>query len=183
MKRFLIVLLAIISLLAACAPVDAVAPDKLPENERYYCTSPESDNGHSWSANARVCYDTQVYKLRVKVLGDLASNQTTNGSISGSSYNGFGSVSGRIWTEGKGVLPVQILSINPEAPWINADLPYVLKTTDLGVMGVPAGAEIYVICNHDVEVLSPVFGGQTLSTDRLTDELDDCRMATKNYTP
>lgn len=192
-KSILFVLVLFAFLMAACAPeisqnAPPPPPVDSPAGEKYYCTSPESDNGNSWLSGAKICYDTQAYRLDVQVLGDLSSNQTTNGSISGSSIGGYGSVSGRIWTEGKGILPVQIISMNP-APdtswgnWLDLSLPYLLKTTDLGFMGVPAGAKVTVICNHDVEVLSPVFNGQTFTQNRVTHELDDCRLVTKNYIP
>ena len=192
MKNLIFLLLVILGiLLSACAPtVSASAPpppaNVAPEGEKYYCTTPETDNGKTWF-NANICYDTQVYHLTVRIIGDLNSNQTTNGSISGSSYNGYGSVSGRIWTEGKGILPVQIISMSPVADqswgnWIDLSLPYILKTSDLGIMGVPVNATVEVVCNHDVEALSPVFNGQTFTKDRVTHELDNCRLVTKNYT-
>lgn len=179
-------ILLVILLLVACSPeISASAPppppEVAPENENFYCTIPESDNGLAWANGSRVCYDTQVYELTVNVLGDLASNQTTSGEISGGSYGSYGSVSGRIWTDGKGVLPVMIVSMNIAATWIDLTQPYLLKTTDLKVMGVPAGSRITVICQHDVEALSPSFTGQTFTRNRVTDELDNCRMKTGNY--
>jgi uncharacterized protein YceK len=185
MKYLIPVLLLVAVLLSACgSPVQAVDPSQIPADEKYYCVRPESDNGNSWHPNAVVCYDTQVYTVVATVLGDLSSNQTVSGEFTSHGYgNGYSSGYGRMWTDGKGVLPVQINSINPPADWLRTDLPYIVKTTDLGVMGVPAGAQITLICNHDVEVLSPVFPNQTLSTDRLTDELDNCRLDTKNYIP
>lgn len=168
-------------LLAACTTQTAVDPSTVSKEESVTSQYPESDNGKSWAFGSRVEYDTQTYKLYVEILGELSSNQTTNGSISGFSTSGYGSVSGRIWTEGKGILPVKVLTMSPTVEWIDILLPVLLKTSDLKVMGVPVGAMIDLICNHDVEVLSPVFTGQTLTTDRLTDELDNCRMLYPQY--
>lgn len=178
---------------AACAPEIAEnAPPPpaaaVPANEKYLCVQPDTDNGISFATGSRVCYDTKVYTLKVQLLGDIASNQTTNATISGSSYGGYGGVSGRMWTDGKGVIRVMILNMSPEqdtswGTWIDLSLPYILKTTDLGFLGVPDGAVVDAICQHDVEVLSPSFSGQTFTADRITHELDNCRLLTKNYVP
>lgn len=188
---FLLLVLLVAVLSVACETTKAEPPPppsaEAPADERYYCTTPESDSGKTWGT-AQICYDTQVYTLSVTVLGEMSSNQTVSGSFSGSSYGGTGFSSGRMWTDGKGILPVMINSINP-APdpafgnWLDTSLPYVLKTTDLGLLGVPAGATTTVICNHDVEALSPVFTGQTFTKNRMTHELDVCRMVTKNFIP
>ncbi len=186
MKKLILSLVLLLGiLLGACAPqpVQAVEPSQAPANEKFYCIRPESDNGNSWATGAQVCYDTQVYTLSVKLLGESVSNQTQHSTLYGSSYGGYGSVSGKSWTEGKGVFAGEILTMSPEADWVNKSLPYVFKTTDLGIMGIPDGATIELLCNHDVEVLSPVFPYQTLTTDRLTDELDDCRLKSKNFVP
>ncbi len=187
MKKLIWLFLVIFSLAllsGRCAPSpkdQAVDPSQAPVTENYYCKHPDSDNGNSFGSNASVCYDTRVYKLTVKVLGELASNQTTNGSISGFSTGSYGSVSGRIWTEGKGVLPVQILEMSPETNWLDISKPNLVKTTDLKAMGLPVGAITQIICMRDVEVLSAVFPGQTLTTDRLTNELDNCRLVSPTF--
>lgn len=159
------------------------APIAPPSGEQFLCVRPESDNGISWDYDSRVCYDTQAYTLDVEVLGDLSSNQTVSGNISGSSVNGIGSVSGRMWTDGKGVLPVMIVNIHPTASWVDIALPYILKTTDLKTMGLPVGSRVKMVCSHDVEASSPSFTGQTLTQDRITDELDNCRLVTGNFIP
>lgn len=190
-KLILSFLLLVVFFLVGCGPTTGSTPpmsqpvdaSQIPAQENYYCVTPGSDNGKSWGAGAWVCYDTRAYEVTAVVLGDISSNQTVNSTISGYSYNGYGSVSGRTWTDGKGVLPVQIKSIDPAADWLDISLPYILKTSDLGAMGIPAGATVTFICNRDVEVLSPVFSGQTLSSNRVTDELDNCRMKTKNFIP
>lgn len=194
MKKFVVLLVILIALVfSACAPttsqeIPTAPPNESPVMEKYYCTTPGSDNGMSWKPNSQVCYDTQVYQLSVQILGDISSNQQTRGSMSGYSMNGYGSVSGRIWTEGKGIIPVKIVSMNPPADeswgkWLDISLPYILKTVDLGFLGVPAGSIVETICQHDVEVLSPSFSGQTFTMDRVTHELDNCRLKTKNFTP
>lgn len=192
MKKFILLVLVILGiLLTACQPVTGATPpmqqpvdkSQVPAGENFYCVTPGSDNGKSWKSDSWVCYDTRAYEIVAVVLGDLSSNQTVNGSGSGYVVNGYGSSTMHIWTEGKGILPVQIKGVSPSADWLDTSLPYILKTSDLGAMGIPVGATVTFICNHDVEVLSPVFSGQTLSKDRVTDEMDNCRMKTKNFIP
>lgn len=192
LNKVLFMVFLVVGILAACDTGKAAPPPppsvEAPINEKYFCTFPESDNGKSWKSGTQVCYDTAVYTLAVKVLGDISNNQTVQGYSSGSMYGGYGYSSSRMWTEGKGVLPVQIISMNPVADaswgeWLDTSKPYILKTSDLGFMAVPSGGTVTVICNHDVEALSPVFTGQTFTQDRLSHELDNCRLKTKNFDP
>lgn len=191
MKKLILLVLFVGMILSACAPaVSSAAPpppaQQAPVTEKYYCTSPESDNGNHWATGTQVCYDTQVYTLRVEILGNLSSNQTVQSESSGMAIDGYASYSSRTWTEGKGILPVKILDMRPAADttwgqWIDISLPYILKTVDLGAMGIPAGTTVTFICNHDIEALSPVFSGQTFTMERVTHELDDCRLQNKNF--
>lgn len=181
MKKLILLVLVLFGILAAaCGPIETpVDPSQVAPEESTTMQVPESDNGKSWSLTSMISFDTQVYTLRVKAHEEVSSTQSINGQSFG--YNGYSY--GRVWTDGKGVIAVDILEMSPSASWVDTSLPYILKTSDIGVMAIPVGAEFEIICNHDVEVLSPVFNYQTLTTDRLTDELDSCRLITKNYTP
>ena len=179
-RIFLSIIVLIGALLSACAPVTPVAPSEA-NNDQETCVYPVPDNNNRWREGACVYVDTNVYTLKVQVVGDMASNQTQNGSISGVSINGTGGVSGRIWTEGKGILPVRVVSIDPAFEGVTPEDTIVLKTTDLKAVGLPVGAYATFLCNRDPEVLSPVYDLQTMTTDRVTYELDDCRMASPEF--
>ena|SRR5688572_7068277 len=179
-RIFLSIIVLIGAMLSACAPVTPVPPSEA-NNDAATCIAPGSDNGLAWDSSACVYVDTNVYVVKVQVIGDMSNNQTENGSISGMSVNGTGGVSGRIWTEGKGILPVQVISIDPVFEGINPEDMIILKTTDLKALGLPVGAYVTFLCNRDPEVLSPVYNFQTMTTDRVTYELDDCRMASPEF--
>ena len=88
-----------------------------------------------------------------------------------------------MWQDGKGLLPVRILSITPSYAIVPAGTNIILKTSDLKAMALPTGATTTFICNLDTEVLSPVENNQILTEDRITYESDDCRMASPIYLP
>lgn len=180
MKKMFGILVLLGLLVSACAPQAAVAPDD-PSVVKEEQVSPESDNKYSWSLNSYVDVSTTVYTVIVRVNDDIVNHTEVNGSGSAFMYGGYGSASMRIWQEGKGLLPVVVDSISPAVDYIPVGSMIILKTSDLKAMGLPNGATATFICNMDTEVLSPVQHSQVLTTDRLTKELDDCRMTTPVY--
>lgn len=147
------------------------------------CVRPESDNQYTWNSNSCVEVSTTVYRVRVKVDDEIVSHSETNADGSMMVIGGLGAGSYRMWQEGKGLLPVRLLSIDPEADRISVGSNLILKTSDLKAMGLPTGSTAEFICNMDTEVLSPVQHNQVLTTNRLTYELDDCRMTLPTFRP
>lgn len=145
------------------------------------CVRPESDNSYHWSSNACVYVDTSVWTVKVRINDEMVNKVDNKSEGSAFAYGGYALASYRSWTEGKGQLPVIIISIEPDFPELYAGLPIVLKTSDSKAMALPNGAVTEFICNQDVEVLSPVIDWQVLTDDRLTYELDDCRMTYPGY--
>jgi hypothetical protein len=144
--------------------------------------SPESDNSYHWASNSRVPVSTKIWTVKVRVNDEMTSRVEDKSTGSMTAYNGYAFASYRSWQEGKGVLPVIILSITPEFPKIWTGQTILLKTSDTKAMGLPNGAIAEFKCNQDVEVISPVIDYQTLTEERLTYELDDCRMTSPSYT-
>jgi len=182
MKKFRYLPLLLLLLFAACST--PVPPDD-PSVNQVLMTNPESDNDFSWSMLAQVEVYTQAYTVSITVAEEMVSNKTLQGEGSVFGYGGYVSGSMRIWQEGKGLLPVRVNSISPLISLPGMDLTgktIILKTSDLKAMGLPNGATTTLVCNLDTEVLSPVTSSQTLTTDRLTYELDACRMLTPAYT-
>lgn len=149
------------------------------------CQVPESDNGLRWARNSCVKVNTAVYEVEVEIVGEIASNSTVNGAGGGSGFaaggSGFMSSSWRIWQEGKGVLPVRVISITPVFEGVESGMTVLLKTSDLKAMALPVGAMARFKCNQDIEAVSPNENFQVLATERLTYELDDCRMTTPEF--
>lgn len=175
----------IVLLLSACAePYTPIEPDST-QVAPVVCSHPESDNSSSWELNACVEISTQVYSVVVIIYDDIASHTEVNaeGSSSGGAYGGYGSYSSsfRMWQDGKGILPVQLISVSPDFHELEPGDLFLLKTSDLKAMSIPVGATARFVCNEDVEVLSPNQNNQWLTKDRLTYELDDCRMETPRF--
>jgi hypothetical protein len=188
-KKFLVFLIIVGFLsfmLAACAPEAKPVDVNDPAVQSKLCVRPESDNAYSWSYNSCVDISTTVYALTVQVTDEAVNHTELNaegsGSVVGTGGMVVGSSSYRMWQDGKGLLPVTIIAINPAWDHVNVGDGIILKTSDLKAMGLPNGAIATFICNEDVEVLSPVQSNQVLTVDRLTYELDDCRMTKPSYT-
>lgn len=173
-------------LLVGCAEATTPVPNTDPNVRQVICVAPESDNAYQWAIGSCVETNTDVYLITVRVVQTLTSHNEINaaGSGSGVLFGNSGSYSShfRMWQDGKGILPVEILSIFPEFPSLMVGNTILLKTSDLKAMALPELSEVEFVCNQDIEVLSPNQNRQTLTTDRLTYELDDCRMTTPSYT-
>lgn len=168
----IVVLLFIV--LVGCAPIKPVDPSLATPA---VCVRPETDNSQMWALGACVDVSTTVYTVVVRVDSQIVNHSEMN--VAGSTYNGTGSF--RMWQDGKGILPVILVSINPPFPELEPSDRILIKTSDLKAMALPEGAQTTFICNEDIEVLSPNTTGQVLTTDRLTRELDDCRMLLPSY--
>lgn len=183
MKRFLIVLVLLGVLVSACGTHEPVSRQEADQVD--LLVHPESDNSYGWSLGSRVRINIDVFYLKVRVNDEMTSHSELQASGSGTGYMsggfGYGVMSYRMWQEGKGILPVTVLSISPEFHGISAGETILLKTSDLKAMALPNGSVTEFICNEDVEILSPVANSQILTTDRLTYELDNCRMTLPTY--
>lgn len=197
MKKFILLSTIVVILLTGCGgqlatPIPVSSGDTYTANvegtpivrqvAEKVCVRPESDNSYQWNSNACVEISTSVYVVKVRVNDEITSVVKNFSQGSATAINGIAVASYRSWQEGKGILPVIVLSINPEFPGVYSGVNIGLKTSDTKAMNLPNGAETVFICNQDVETLSPNQNGQALTEDRQTYELDDCRMKTPAYT-
>ena len=185
MKKLFSVLVIFIAMLlfVACTTVETPVAPSDPSVADSLCVKPESDNDYTWSSFSCVNVSTIVYKVTIEVDDEIINHTEVGASGSAFVFNGFGSASYRMWQEGKGLLPVKIVSIEPAIEDIPVGTNIVLKTSDLKAMSLPTGATTVFICNLDTEVLSPVRDNQVLTTDRQTYELDNCRMLSPVFVP
>lgn len=179
-KTFLaFAILLAIFFLAACGETSQtpIPPDTV-------LVDPESDNGNEWGIwSSDVPVSTLVYRVTVRVNDSIVNHTETSAEGGAFIFGGYGSANYRMWQEGKGLLPVELISLEPSLTYIPTGSRIILKTTDLKAMALPDGAITTFICNLDTEVLSPVDINQELTEDRYTHELDDCRMVTPVFTP
>lgn len=186
MKKYLFVLILIVTLLiSACSPdeytgVAPVDPSDTSVVDTQY-VKPESDNSYDWNRDARIEVSTTVYEVTVLINDEIVNHTEAGATGSGFAYGGIGSMSYRMWQDGKGLLPVTVIKIIPLLDSVPNGSYIILKTSDLKAMALPTGAQTTFICNLDTEVLSPVKDYQVLTTDRLTYELDACRMILPVY--
>lgn len=179
----LLVIVLLSLLLDACSQISPVDPNSS-EVARNVCSPPESDNKNVWALGSCVTVSTTVYTVRVRISDDINNHTTISGSGSSFGTSNYSGSSFRLWQDGKGILPVFVVAISPEFHNLQQESGYILlKTSDLKAMALPISATATFICNEDVEVLSPNQNSQVLTTDRLTYELDDCRMTTPAFLP
>jgi len=124
--------------------------------------------------------DTNVYTIELHLEQEEESYSQGHAYLSGSSFNGYGSVSGRYWEEGKGILRGTLISVNPnvDVEGINVGQPIVIKTTDYKVMGLVAGDTVEFACTIDYEPVCAKSDTTATSTGDCVDiwEFDFCRI-------
>jgi hypothetical protein len=173
----LVLLLWVVSCVPEKEPVERASAGV----EGEVLVSPETDNEHGWSVGSKVRVSTETYTLEVKMIDSMASHSETeaSGSVYGWGSGGYGSY--RMEQNGKGIMPVEVKSVSPDFHNVEVGDLIIIKVTDLKAMAIPTGAVFTVVCNEDVEVVSPNVSGQVLTTDRLTYELDDCRLKSPEF--
>lgn len=163
----------LIGLLTSCAePTDALP-------------APESDSKQQYKDGSKLPVDTNVYLMRVQIVGELTSLTKTesvmSGSLYGSSYNNYGSVSGSIsaqtTTTGKGFVRALIMSIEPDTEYGRVGGVVILKTTDTKLTKLEVGDQPLIMCRLQAEALAAVLENQTFDASFITWEFDFCRQA------
>lgn len=138
---------------------------------------------------------TTVYVITgtVEVAPSSIQQYTENGSISGSSYRGTGSVSGYIRgeTTGKGFVRFKVSGVSWHDPYVNAGIverdedwtPVVnagdlalIKTVDSKASALGAGDSVVFMCREQYEFVPAVARDEIPTTQSVTRELDYCRM-------
>lgn len=124
--------------------------------------------------------DTNVYTIELHLEQEEESYTEGHAYLSGSSFNGYGSVSGRYWEDGKGILRGTLLSVNPTVTFdgINIGETIVIKTTDRKVMGLVAGDTVQFACTIDYEPVCAKSDTSSAGTGDCVDiwEFDFCRI-------
>lgn len=180
----LFIILATIALLLSGCGLDN-SPKTTDEKPSYIRCAPNKiytwDGDIDPSLGKKDCLylDTRTFIVKGVLVGPQYSHQTYQGEgdIYGNSSMTYGSMS--FWTEGKGILPIKIISITPDDfPGVHAGDVVIIKTEDLKAMGIIPGWIATFACNQDVEIVKPVYRGQPVTPDRVSYELDDCRLVT-----
>lgn len=157
MKRILFATLVVLGLVlfSACAPVQTTDTGVTIESE----------------------VDPNVYTVTL-VLEEEDGYTEGHATLSGSSFNGYGSVSGRYWEDGKGILRGMLESVNPTVDFANAGDIIVIKTTDRKVMGLIPGDTVTFACVADYEPVCAINETNSTDTGKCVDiwEFDYCRI-------
>ena len=162
---------------------------------------PPGANGN-YAANYALPAVTTVYVITGTVLAAPSSIQqySFQGETHGSSYNGYGSVSGYIsgGTTGKGFLRLKVESVDFHDPYVDNGVtkrsenwtPLVaegnvvlLKTTDSKASALGAGDTVTFLCREQNEWVDAVAQNEIPTTSEVTRELDYCRMLSPQLTP
>jgi len=96
-------------------------------------------------------YNSNLYYLTLELENEPSNYSQLNGSISGFTVNGFGSMSGSIWEDGKGLVRGEIKELTPETDFASVSDTIIIKTTDFKVMGLKPGDTAYFVCTVDFE--------------------------------
>lgn len=156
----------------------------------------------NYAANYGLPAVTTVYSLTGTVLAAPGSltQYAVDGRMSGSRYNGYGSVSGYIQggTTGKGFVRFKVQSVEWHDPYIDAGITkqgedwtpaaapgdvVLLKTIDSKASALGAGDTVTFLCREQNEFVSAVAVNEIPTTAGLTRELDYCRMLSSQFQP
>lgn len=121
--------------------------------------------------------DPNVYKVRL-VLEEEDGYTEGHASLSGSTFSGYGSVSGRYWEDGKGILRGTLESVEPTVDFASKGDTIVIKTTDRKVMGLIPGDAIDFACIADFEPVCAINETNSTTVGMCVDiwEFDYCRI-------
>lgn len=151
----------------------------------------DSDNGNTSYVDgnndpAKSPVDKKVYIVSGEVVAEVNSVtrqvKPAEGSISGYSYGGYGSMSGSYFGEvtgGKGYVRLLISSSSPSTSLAQPGSVSILKVSDIKATALTTGDVVTFKCRRDYEAVAPVLENQRFEADSVgTWELDYCRMET-----
>lgn len=171
----ILALLCLIVVLCSCAPTDTPP-------------QPDSDSSQSYATVAEgIPVDTNVYTIKGKVVGAVESlvrqTQAAGGSVSGSSFDGYGFASGSFWGAefgGKGFVRLRVIESNTNEAEGEDLAPLesiiIIKTTDAKMRALLAGDVVEVKCRRQYEAIAAVLERETFDPAKGMWELDSCRM-------
>jgi hypothetical protein len=145
-----------------------------------------SDSPQTYSANARIPVDDNVYTINGRVVGDIASLSQqvapAQGDVTGVQARGYGYLGGSYFGAefgGKGFVRLLVRSAEPATPYAPPNQIIVLKTSDTKAVALLPGDIVTFKCRAQYEAVAAVRENEAFNEDKLeTWELDYCRMVT-----
>jgi hypothetical protein len=159
-KTYLVVLIALLSvILAGCMPARQTTDQGLTVERKV---------------------DESLYHLTIKISSEVDSYSQIHGSLSGAMFNGFGSMSGAIWQDGKGLVRGELLDLSPSVSFAKIGDEIVVKTTDFKIVALWANDIVHLTCTADYEPICSMRttdGGDVVAGNCEDNwEFDYCRM-------
>lgn len=156
LKKFLLLFILIL-FIASCAPAQQ-----------------KTDQGYYVEKK----YNSNLYYLSLELVKDPSNYSQLNGSFSGITVNGFGSMSGSIWEEGKGLVRGKVIKLSPETQFASLADTIIIKTTDFKVMALRPGDKADFVCTIDYEPVCAVDGEYSSDITECYEiwEFDYCRL-------
>lgn len=184
--------------LAACGSTQQVVSAPVAQNGSSSVSTPQpvapgADGNYANGYGLPAVTTVYIITGTVEVAPSSIQQYTENGSISGSSYRGTGSVSGYIHgeTTGKGFVRFKVSGVSWHDPYVNAGIverdedwtPVVnagdlvlIKTVDSKASALGAGDSVVFMCREQYEFVPAVARDEIPTTQSVTRELDYCRM-------
>ena len=158
LKKMFFVITIVVLVLTACGPV-----------------TQETDQGISVEKK----FDEGLYLLTLQLENDPDNYSQLQGSLSGIMASGFGSISGSLWQDGKGLVRGKIADLEPTVDFASIGDLQIIKTTDFKVMALKPGDTAFFICTIDYEPvcsLKDEKGFTSVSECQELWEFDYCRL-------
>lgn len=146
--------------------------------------APDSDSSYSYEEGSKIPVDENTYTVTGEVIGQVNALtrqvEPAKGSLSGSQYGSYGTVSGSFTgpiEAGKGFVRLKVSSSDSDLA--KATEAVILKTADTKVTALQPGDVITFSCRAQYENIAAVKEGQKFDQSKVgTWELDYCRLKT-----
>jgi hypothetical protein len=146
--------------------------------------APDSDSSFAYEDGATIPVDEKVYTVTGEVIGQVNALtrqvEPAKGSLSGSTYGSYGTVSGSFTgpiEAGKGFVRLKVNASDSELARPSEAV--ILKTADTKVTALQPGDIITFRCRAQYENIAAVKDGQKFEQAKVgTMELDYCRLET-----
>lgn len=198
--KCIIIILAVI--LTACGGSATIGEQPKPNPDQSTIPTPQpvppGQNG-TYANGYALPAVTAIYSITVDVLAapGSVSQYSFQGSQSGSTYNGYGHMTGYIsgGTSGKGLIRAKIVTFSWDDPYkdimhqgeqwtplVKVGDTVLLKTEDSKAAALGEGDRVTFLCREDQEFVAPAAINEIPTTKSVTRELDNCRMLSPQIT-
>lgn len=143
----------------------------------------ESDSFQNFDVRTKPPVDKNIYTITGTVVGDITSKErqirAASGSLTAVDGIATGTYYGPQYT-GRGIVRLQVESVNPSTVSLSVGEVAILKTGDLKAVALLIGDKVQFKCRRDAEAIAAVVNNEEITAKHIVWEMDYCRLAVPN---